>query len=685
MPTAPSTRLRRTATALVLLALTAILVLFSASAALTTTVFSDVPAGSRYAEAIADLASRQVINGYTDGRFGPGDPVLRQQFAKMIVLTGDYPVSEFDICPFLDVTFSGLESFYPDNYVAVAAAHDITVGRTPTSFAPLDRISRFQVVSMVVRAADDLESGLLADPPASYDATWDPSLSPTHGPNARKAEYNGLLAVLPLDQLDPWASMPRGEVAQILHNLLGVLGTPGTTSTTTEGPDDLVAIPKLKGIDWSDFMGDQVTVEGVFVRDPLPMLVTDLAVVRANTPMPVDSYVLLGGAEALALDPEVYGGQRLRVTGEVGTVGPVATGRPAAGPLATGGLLAAGLPLISIVPPDLGLTDISFSIVGMGPICAPDTSDVPIVYNPDPDPHKYAVLFSGGVDMQNNHVRYWNDLKFMYSALVGPLGFPPENVTVLYADGLPRDFTLPVDSSATPADLTGAFADLRATTTDEDLIFVFFTNHGGGFNVNYTGTDTLYGGRLDSNRDEPGEALSESTYQVDLNGDGDAADTVSWDEELCAWQSILGGSSSIYDDELQTMTAGISFDRMVFLTGTCFGGGLIHDLAQGGDRIIMSSAGEHEFSWSRSDLQFCEFSYHFTSAIKGEEPDGSPVDADTNDDGAVSLTEAYDYARSMIESPETPHYEDSGDGIPHTGVMPSQGEGALGSTTWLAR
>ena len=84
---------------------------------------------------------------------------------------------------------------------------------------------------------------------------------------------------------------------------------------------------------------------------------------------------------------------------------------------------------------DLKLSDITFELMGGGTSLFPHVYSVPISYSTDPDPHKYAVLFSGGVDIMNAHVRYWNDLKFMYSALVGPLGFPEENVIVLYADG----------------------------------------------------------------------------------------------------------------------------------------------------------------------------------------------------------------------------------------------------------
>jgi len=182
--------------------------------------FPDVPASHPYYGAITDLASRNIIGGYTDGRFGPGDPVTRQQFAKMIVGTGGYEVTEADVCPFTDVQKSDTTSFYPDNFVAVCAAHGITTGKTATTFDPYSNITRYQVVTMVVRAADDLKSGLLSAPSADYTPTGSWGADPTHGANAKKAEYNGLLAGLDLATLSPTDTMSRGEVAQVLHNLL---------------------------------------------------------------------------------------------------------------------------------------------------------------------------------------------------------------------------------------------------------------------------------------------------------------------------------------------------------------------------------------------------------------------------------------------------------------------------------
>ncbi len=113
--------------------LVALMVLVVSLALAVTASFPDVPASHPYYDAITDLASRGIINGYGNGDFGPNDAVTRQQFAKMIVLTGGYPVSEADICTFTDVEKSDTASFYPDNFVAVAAAHAITKGPLPGS------------------------------------------------------------------------------------------------------------------------------------------------------------------------------------------------------------------------------------------------------------------------------------------------------------------------------------------------------------------------------------------------------------------------------------------------------------------------------------------------------------------------------------------------------------------------
>jgi endonuclease YncB( thermonuclease family) len=207
--------------AMVVIVATVMLLLCAAPA--SALAFPDVPPGHSYAAAIADLSARGVITGYADGTFGPDDPVMRQQFAKMICLALGLAATQADTCLFPDVApLGGPDPLYPDHYVAKAAADSIIAGYPDGTFRPYSTITRAQVVTMVVRALNSVWPGLLGAPPADYTATWWRRLSGEHLQNARMAEINGLLIGLPLDGAasDPWAPMSRGEVAQVLHDLL---------------------------------------------------------------------------------------------------------------------------------------------------------------------------------------------------------------------------------------------------------------------------------------------------------------------------------------------------------------------------------------------------------------------------------------------------------------------------------
>ncbi len=114
--------------------------------------------------------------------------------------------------------------------MAVCALNNITKGTSdPTKFAPLNKITRQQVITMVVRAADNLAPGTLEAVPADWNDGVLSYSDPTHGPNIKKAEYNGLLAGIRASLATPgltgWntgANASRGEVAQILWNLLSL-------------------------------------------------------------------------------------------------------------------------------------------------------------------------------------------------------------------------------------------------------------------------------------------------------------------------------------------------------------------------------------------------------------------------------------------------------------------------------
>ncbi len=200
----------------------------SGSSATTTTVasppsgqqFSDVPASSPYYAPIAALTTRGVVSGFPDQTFRPNNGVTRQQFAKMIVKTLGFAVTGREANPFFDVS-SGLDPsdpLYPDKYVAVCVVRGITRGTTSSTFAPVDNITRQQVITMVVRGAN------LSDPPADYTPPFVPSqfYPSEHYFNARKAAYvhlfDGLVGIGPSYAFA--SPTTRGEACVLLYNLL---------------------------------------------------------------------------------------------------------------------------------------------------------------------------------------------------------------------------------------------------------------------------------------------------------------------------------------------------------------------------------------------------------------------------------------------------------------------------------
>jgi hypothetical protein len=205
----------------VLCVLCALLVVGLSAPASASASFPDVPDNHPYFDAIQDMAGRGIINGFGDGRFKPDDPVARQQFAKMIMKAVALPVSEADICPFTDVeaNLDPRDPLYANHYVAACASYGITTGFTPTIFHPYSNMSVAQLITMVAR------SDYLSEPPSSYSPPFG-NFDPTHYPWALRAAYAGLLDGIVDMTGDPvsaslfWAAATRGQVCQVLHNLL---------------------------------------------------------------------------------------------------------------------------------------------------------------------------------------------------------------------------------------------------------------------------------------------------------------------------------------------------------------------------------------------------------------------------------------------------------------------------------
>ncbi len=187
--------------------------------------FTDVPHSSWYYHAVVTMRAKELISGYADDTFRPTEPLLRAQFAKMITTVAKLAVDEnMPLPPFSDLGPDDTTTLYPHEYIAAAYNASIVMGTSATTFSPWNNVTRAQAMTMIVRAADKLWPGLLEPVPVKFTGYLAGFQDPTHGAQARKAEWNNLLKGITLAGWDPWAKATRAEVAQMLFNLLEIHG-----------------------------------------------------------------------------------------------------------------------------------------------------------------------------------------------------------------------------------------------------------------------------------------------------------------------------------------------------------------------------------------------------------------------------------------------------------------------------
>lgn len=179
--------------------------------------FEDI-ASSANTAAIEALASREIIDGKSAGRFEPDSSMTRAEFAKIIVAAlGLTPKTS---SPFTDVTPN--DWFAP--FVGTAYRYGIVTGTTATTYTPNGTITRQEAAVMVARAAKlcgmdtNLQDGAVRDMLAQFG---DYTKSAAWARTALAFCYQETI----LNQADlliaPTAPITRGEIAQMLFHLLG--------------------------------------------------------------------------------------------------------------------------------------------------------------------------------------------------------------------------------------------------------------------------------------------------------------------------------------------------------------------------------------------------------------------------------------------------------------------------------
>ncbi|MEA1874025.1 MAG: T9SS type A sorting domain-containing protein [Bacteroidota bacterium] len=231
--------------------------------------------------------------------------------------------------------------------------------------------------------------------------------------------------------------------------------------------------------------------------------------------------------------------------------------------------------------------------------------------------NKYAVIISGGVNKSYNKERYWNDCAAIYSTLKHIYGFEQDKIFVLISDGTnpadDRDLieggydSSPLDldgdgedditHSATKSNVINVFDMLSAFVTPNDFLFVYTIDHGSVHNNEYS--------------------------------------------TLCLWNE-----EEINDWEFEELINDINAKKISIIMGQCYSGGFVDKFENIGKdgRIIVSACKTDQQSRATHDFQYDEFVYHWTAAVLGEYPNGITVNADSNNDGFVSMSEAFEYA-----------------------------------------
>ena len=240
----------------------------------------------------------------------------------------------------------------------------------------------------------------------------------------------------------------------------------------------------------------------------------------------------------------------------------------------------------------------------------------------------YAVIVNGGRNKLTNHERYWNDCAFLYRTLRHTYHIPQRNITVLMSDGgVKEDDMIRADGwgfRSSPTDLDGdgqpdvdypakreilvsVLYDLSKKLTTDDHLFLFFVDHGGS-------TD----------------------HQ---------SDSFIW----------LWNDEQMEDYALALLLRLFNVASMNILMGQCYSGGFMEELAREG-RVMSTSCCGNEQSWASPNHKYDEFVYHWICAINGADETGHPINADADNNGDVSMAEAFEYARSHDRANETPQY-----------------------------
>ena len=114
--------------------------------------FEDVPWGSWYSQAVLWAERRGIVSGYSDERFGPNDPITREQMAAILCNYTEYAGGDTSARADLSVYSDASEvSGWASDALSWANAEGLINGMTADTLAPKASATRAQVAAILER------------------------------------------------------------------------------------------------------------------------------------------------------------------------------------------------------------------------------------------------------------------------------------------------------------------------------------------------------------------------------------------------------------------------------------------------------------------------------------------------------------------------------------------------------
>lgn len=143
------------------------------SPAAVGTVFTDVPAGRWYTNAVSWASANGIVSGYGGGMFGPGDPITREQMAAILNRYSMYKGYDTD-APSSIAGFSDASqvSSYAVESMGWAIGNGLISGVDNNTLAPKGNATRAQVAMVLMRFCKNIADKANSSPETPTDKTY---------------------------------------------------------------------------------------------------------------------------------------------------------------------------------------------------------------------------------------------------------------------------------------------------------------------------------------------------------------------------------------------------------------------------------------------------------------------------------------------------------------------------------